>query len=49
LVNSFTPSLTPIGAVCRPYGEKNLKIALVTELNTAAARLVLPAMLAVIK
>jgi len=25
----------PIGAVCRPCGEKTLKIALVTELNTA--------------
>ena len=50
MVNSFMPNLTPIGAVCRPCGEKNLKIALlVTELNTAAARLVLPAMLAVIK
>jgi len=36
LVNSFMPNLTPIGAVCRPCGEKNLKIALVTELNTAA-------------
>jgi len=35
LVNSFMPNLTPIGAVCRPCGEKNLKIALlVTELNT---------------
>ena len=49
LVNSFMPNLTPIGAVCRPCGEKNLKIALVTELNTAAARLALAAMLVVIK
>ena len=36
LINTFMPNLTPIGAVCRPCGEKNLKIALVTELNTAA-------------
>jgi len=50
LVNSFMPNITPIGAVCRPCGEKSLKIAvLVTELNTAAARPALPAMLVVIK
>jgi len=40
------PNFTPIGATCRPCGAKNLKIGLLSTLNTG--RLALHAMLPVI-
>jgi len=38
------PNFTPIGATCRPCGPKNLKIGLLSKLNTGrlALRAVLP-------
>jgi len=32
------PNLTPIGATCRPYGAKNLKIGYLSKLNTGGLR-----------
>jgi len=34
------PNFTPIGATCRPCGAKNLKIGLVSKLNTGTLRFV---------
>jgi len=45
-VPSSMPNFTPIGATCRPCGAKNLKIGLLSKLNTG--RFALRAMLPVI-